>query len=323
MKLILAIDGGGTRTRCRLIDGAGNTLGTGSGGPSNHLLVDRETVRRSLIDATAFALAGAGIQCDKVSIVSAGLAGVDYNGNGAAEMAELLNDIGFANTLIEGDMVIAHAGALAGEPGVLALAGTGSSVLGIGQDGRRIKVGGWGPVYGDEGSAYRIGQAALRAAARDFDGRGPKTELTPSIMKELKLSDFSESIDAVYLGPMQPRQIAGLSKIVDQTAEGGDKVAIEILELAGRELAECAAAAVRRFGLSDGDIKVSYQGSVMTSSELVRESFSRSLSAEFAEVSVTAPRFPPVTGAYLLGRAAIGLPEGAEIFAALSERVKV
>ena len=179
MKLILAIDGGGTRTRCHLIDGAGNTLGTGSGGPSNHLLVDRETVRRSLIDATAFALAGSGKRSDDVSIVSAGLAGVDYNGNGAAEMKELLNEIGFASTLVEGDMVIAHAGALAGEPGVLALAGTGSSVLGIGQDGNRIKVGGWGPVFGDEGSAYRIGQAALRGAARDYDGRGPNTDFSP------------------------------------------------------------------------------------------------------------------------------------------------
>jgi N-acetylglucosamine kinase len=319
MKPILAIDGGGTRTRCLLIDGAGNTLGSGSGGPSNHLLVDRETVRRSLIDATAFALAGAGMQSDEVSIVSAGLAGVDYNGNGAAEMAELLNDIGFANTLIEGDMVIAHTGALAGEPGVLALAGTGSSVLGVGEDGRRIKIGGWGPVFGDEGSAYRIGQAALRAAARDFDGRGPMTGLTSAVVEDLGINNFGESIDAVYLRPMEPRQIARLSEVVNRCAGSGDRVAIDILTSAGGELAECAAAAVRRLGISVGTVKVSYQGSVVTASEIVRESFCRAVSSEVAEVTVTAPRFPPVIGAYLLGRTAIGLLNREEILTVLAE----
>ena len=323
MKLILAIDGGGTRTRCRLIDGAGKTLGTGSGGPSNHLLVDRETVRRSLIDATAFALAGAGKQSEQITIVSAGLAGVDYDGAGAGEIKELLGEIGFEETLIEGDMVIAHAGALGGEPGVLALAGTGSSVLGVGQNGRRLKVGGWGPVFGDEGSAYRIGQAGLRAAARDFDGRGPTTALTPAIVEDLGLKDFGETIEAVYLGDMQPRQIALLSELVDRSARAGDKVALGILESAGRELAECAAAAIKRLGLSDRHVEVSFQGSVMTASEVVRENFSRALSAEFTGVRIMAPRFSPVVGAYLLGRAAIGLPNREEVFAALSERVTI
>ncbi len=98
----------------------------------------------------------------EVSLIAAGLAGVDYDGSGEPEMRELFVDLGYKNSLIEGDMVMAHSGALAGDPGVLALAGTGSSVLGIGQGGERVKVGGWGPVFGDEGSG--ISYRAVRPA---------------------------------------------------------------------------------------------------------------------------------------------------------------
>ena len=122
---------------------------------------------------------------------------------------------------------------------------------------------------------------------------------------------------------MEPRQIATLSEIVDRAAIAGDKVAFDILTTAGSELAECAAAAVRRLGISGGQARVSYQGSVMTASEIVRESFCRAVSSAFEGVSVTAPRFQPVIGAYLLGRTAIALSNREEIFTALSDPVKV
>src|SRR5688500_18634338 len=148
MKVILAIDGGGSRTRCLALNRDGKILGAGAGGASNHLLVDKRIVRASLNEAINAALAEANLISADVVCVSAGLAGVDYNGAGADEMRNLFCEFGFADPVVNGDMVIAHAGALAGEAGVLALAGTGSCILGIDAAGCRVKVGGWGPVYG-------------------------------------------------------------------------------------------------------------------------------------------------------------------------------
>jgi glucosamine kinase len=48
MEIILAIDGGGSRTRCLAIDRDGRVVGEGAGGPSNHLLVEAAVVARSL-----------------------------------------------------------------------------------------------------------------------------------------------------------------------------------------------------------------------------------------------------------------------------------
>ena len=306
MSVILAVDGGGSRTRCVAFDDAGNALGSGESGPSNHLLVELSTVAASIKEAISDALTAANKTRGDVSLVAAGLAGVDYDGSGESEMRELFRDLGYEKTLIEGDMVMAHAGALAGEPGVLALAGTGSSVLGISAKGSRVKVGGWGPVFGDEGSAHRIGQSALRAAASDFDGRGPKTDLTGAIIETMGLNSFEESVKAIYIKGMEPREIARLSKTANAVAEAGDEVARRIFETAGIELAACVAAAVVRLA-ADGEILVSYEGSVITSCGLMRDSFCQHLLAEFPSVTIVPPRFSPVVGAYLLGRTKLDL----------------
>ena len=305
VKVILAIDGGGSRTRCLAIDRQGRVVGQAQGGPSNHLLVAADVVRRSLTETIDHTLVSGGLDRADVVGVSAGLAGVDFDGAGAPVMEELLGELGFDRALVNGDMVVAHAGALVMRPGVMALAGTGSAILGIGAKGERVKVGGWGPVYGDEGSAYRIGQMSLRAAARDYDGRGPTTSLTQVLLAFLGETEFRETLARVYVKGMEPREIAALSIIAYETAVAGDQVARTIFLTAADELAEGVEAAIRQLGLGD-ETQVSYQGAVLESCALVRERFAEVLRSHFPGISIVAPRFEPVIGAYLLGCKSLG-----------------
>jgi N-acetylglucosamine kinase-like BadF-type ATPase len=305
METLLAIDGGGSRTRCLAITREGRVIGSAESGASNHLLVGIDVVEASLHEAINSALAQAGAKRTEAICVSAGLAGVDYDGNGAAEMERLLNRFGFAHTVINGDMVIAHVGALGSRPGVLALAGTGSVILGIGPAGERVKVGGWGPVYGDEGSAYQIARMALIAAARAYDGRGPETSLLEGISQTLGLQDFRETVSRIYVQKMESREIAELSRVTYETAESGDRVAQGIFLHAAGDLAEAVGIAIRKLNLA-GERLVSYQGSILSGCALVRERFSELLQQEFPGIAIRAPRFAPVIGAYLLGCTALG-----------------
>lgn len=304
--IILAIDGGGSRTRCLAMDRDGRVLGAGESGASNHLLVDLPTVKESLSQAVETALSLAGRTVSDVACVSAGMAGVDYDGAGSVEMEDVFREFGFGEAVVNGDMVIAHVGALAGEPGVLALAGTGSSILGIAADNRRVKVGGWGPIFGDEGSAYGIAQNCLRAAARSFDGRAGKTALLGAITAALGIGDFSNSVKRIYVERMEPRDIAALCRAAYEVAEGGDETAVEVFRRAGDELAESASAAARRLGLEGSDARFSYQGSVLESCAIVRERFAELLKKYFTDASVVAPRHKPVIGAFLIGCSAVG-----------------
>jgi N-acetylglucosamine kinase-like BadF-type ATPase len=320
MKVVLAIDGGGSRTRCLAIDREGRIAGAGASGPSNHLLVAMETVRQSLVEATGKALAEGGLRPEDVVCVSAGLAGVDHDGTGGSEIEGLLCEIGFTSSIVNGDMVIAHAGALGGRPGVLALAGTGSCVLGVGPHGERVKVGGWGPVYGDEGSAYRIGQKALVAAAKAYDGRGPLTSLVPALLRALEIRDFRDTVARVYVEGMEPRQIALLSRVAYEVAESGDETARDIFMEAGEELAESVAAAINRLNVIPAEMLVSYQGSVLEACSLVREKFGAVLKQAFPEITIIPPQFEPVIGALLVGFEKLGLRLHGAAWEALGRR---
>ncbi|HAF12760.1 MAG TPA: hypothetical protein DHU55_12560 [Blastocatellia bacterium] len=320
MEVILAIDGGGSRTRCLAIDQRGQVVSKGESGPSNHLLVARDVVKRSLAEAIDQTLTLGHLNRDDIICVSAGLAGVDFDGADAPAMEELLRKLGFAHAVVNGDMMIAHAGAFGMHEGVIALAGTGSAILGIGAGGKRVKVGGWGPVYGDEGSAYRIGQMSIRAAARDYDGRGPETSLTEALLRGLGLHEFRETVSRVYVEGMEPREIAALSSVAYEAAVAGDEVARTIFAQAGEELAESVAAAVRQLDFTGTEILVSYQGTVLEACALVRERFGDALRDGFPNIAIVPPRFEPVIGAYLLGCQALEWRADANVFAALEER---
>lgn len=320
MEIILAIDGGGSRTRCLAIDKRGCVVGGSESGPSNHLLVAREIVIGTLRAATDEALARGRVQRTDALCVSAGLAGVDYDGTGALEMEEVFRELGFARPIVNGDMVIAHYGALGGHPGILALAGTGSSILGIGAQGERVKIGGWGPVYGDEGSAYWIARQSLVMAARNYDSRGPDTALLGAILQALGLKDFKETVSRIYVDGMEARDIARLSRVAYEVALAGDPVARRIFTLAGEEVAEGVAAAIRRLGSEEQVALVSYQGSILESCDLVRETFITSLQRLVPRVSVLPPRFDPVIGAYLLGCEAMGWTIDSHLLQRLEEQ---
>jgi len=306
MKVVLAIDGGGSRTRCLAIDQHGRVVSQAETGPSNHLLVDAQVVATSLAEAIDQTLKLGDLSRDAVACVSAGLAGVDFDGNGASQMEELLGQLGFANLVVNGDMIIAHAGALLLHPGVVALAGTGSVVLGVDLDNKRVKVGGWGPIYGDEGSAYRIGEMSLRAAAKAYDKRGPVTRLTEALLEDLGLDEFRDTVAQVYVKGMEPRHIAALSRVAYEVAETGDEVARSIFFQAGDELADSVEAAIRQLDFQSSEVKVSHQGSLMTSCRIMRERFIGQLQRRVPRLVVTPPVFEPVIGAYLLGCKALG-----------------
>lgn len=304
--VILAIDGGATRTRCLAMDRDGRVLGRGEGGPSNHLLVDHASARRSVSNAMDRALASAGLSRSAVRCVAAGLAGVDCDGAGADVGRRLIDGVGAAVVAIEGDVVIAHLAALGGCPGVVALAGTGSNILGIGPDGTRVKVGGWGPLYGNEGSAHEIARQALVAAARAYDGLGPATALVRAFLQRFGLRDFREMLKAIYDAGLGTSEIAALAPLVEEAAKSGDDVGGEILVRAGTDLAEGVATVINRLRLEHP--LVSYQGAVLESCAAAREAFVRALRQRVDRVRIEAPMYEPIIGAYMLGRRALNWP---------------
>lgn len=151
--------------------------------------------------------------------------------------------VGAGQLCVVHDSVNALEGATAGQTGLIVIAGTGSVVSrGRNSQGRDLRVGGWGHLFGDEGSAYWIGREAVRALLGAFDQTGEAKQLTPMFFKRLHVSSAYELKDMYYSGCFTRDHLAGLSIWVNEAAEAGDFVVRHILCSAGEELARLALA---------------------------------------------------------------------------------
>nr|WP_227371028.1 N-acetylmuramic acid 6-phosphate etherase [Mycobacterium fragae] len=164
--MILAVDLG--KTSCRAA--AGGRRAEGAGAPG---LATPGGVRAA--EAAILAVAR---ELGPAHEVIVGAAGALAAPDAARALGDaLLASLRAERVAVTSDAVIAHAGALDGQPGVVLIAGTGVVALGIGADGALRTADGWGPWLGDEGGGAWIGAAGLRAALHAHDGRGRSTTL--------------------------------------------------------------------------------------------------------------------------------------------------
>ena len=180
--LFLGIDAGGTHCRARLVDAAGSVLGTGRAGPANLTLgIDR--AHEAIMTASARAFATAGLACEAAQRTHAGMgiAGID---DPRLARAIARCRFGFASVTLRSDAITACLGAHGEQDGGLLILGTGSQ--GVVRCGRQFRrVGGWGFMISDHGSAAVLGHAALRQALLAHDGVVPASPLTRRLMRRL------------------------------------------------------------------------------------------------------------------------------------------
>lgn len=245
-ELFMGIDGGGSRCRARLRDGAGTPLATAQGGSANvYLDFDGAiaAIRATVTEALAAARIGTGPGC-RLNL-GLGLAGVSSPDIAREVEAALLEagDLGLASVRVANDAVTACLGAHAGRDGGLVIAGTGSAGLAL-LGGREVFVGGRGFVLGDDGSGARIGHESWRRALRAHDGLEEHTPFTRKLMAQ-----FGDEPAAVIRWGLKARSsdYGAYAPACFTAAGAGDAVALSIVRSAGEALAELEAA-LRRHG---------------------------------------------------------------------------
>lgn len=250
MKFFVGIDGGGSGTRAVVLDDVLQPLGRGESGPSNHYVTGAQGAARNCLYAVEAAVAEVRrlkpeFSPNAIEAWGLGLAGV-RRAKDAALMEEALRDvIGGKPFFLDTDVAAAHAGAFAGGPGVVLSAGTGAIAYGADETSERFYSDGWGPLLGDEGSAYWIGVEALRAVCRAFDQRGPRTRLTAPVFDNLQLSHMDQLVPLIHAPQTTRDVIAKLARLVFDAAENGDAVSLEIRQGAAWHLGNSVAAVGR------------------------------------------------------------------------------
>jgi len=304
MPLFLGVDGGQSSTTALVGDEAGRVLGSGTGGPCNHVgaAEGRDKLARAVTASVAAACAQAQLDPRQIHFEAAcfGMSG------GPDDKESILSGILPARKLIvTHDALIALSGATAGEPGVVVIAGTGSIAFGRNAAGETARAGGWGFLFGDEGGGFDIVRQAVRAALRFEEGWGPDTALHAVLMDATGAPDANEAMHRLYTDDWPRPRVASLSKLVDGAAAEGDPVARDILANAAQQLAMLAITVRQQlFGAGEA-VTICHIGGVFRSQYLM---------ARFRQLVELAdgcwpepPRYGPAAGALIEAYRAVGV----------------
>jgi N-acetylglucosamine kinase-like BadF-type ATPase len=310
---LLGVDGGGTSTVAWISDLHGNVLARAVSGPSNSKAVGLEAARQALIDAITCARAAANLSAQPALAACFGLAGLDRGGE-KRDLQAWVQEMNWADRLVlvnDGDLLLA-----AGTPegwGIGAISGTGSIVVGRAPTGAMARAGGWGHLFGDEGSGYWVVLEALRRLARVSDGREPGGEalaqdpLCVKFLHDQKVDRPSDLVTAIYADGVDRARLARMAPLVTAAADEGSGAAREILDRAALELARAVIAVHQSLDLKPTEpYPLVLAGSFLLSSHRVATGLLGQLEQSSARPASVTPVPDPVFGALTLARRALG-----------------
>lgn len=310
--LLLAIDGGQTSSESLLVDSGGRILALGHGGPMDHVFVGAgERARAAIHQAIQSAFTVAGGEPVAATVV-AGMTGVGRGEPELAKLAAIIAEVVQAGRIVVvPDYVASLAGASAGGPGVVVVAGGGAVAYARNPDGRDAVAGGYGYLLGDEGGGYDIGRRAIAAAIRAQDGRGAPTALEPLVMRAFNLAQLDDIKRVIYVPAFSRDQLAALVPLVAGAARDGDPVAGGIMQTAGEELAQIGLAAAHMVYGEGEPIHIYPTGGVFRAGAVLCRPFEDAIQSRWSRAVVRAAQHSPVTGALLLAAQLYGIDDAA------------
>ncbi|MGO4301720.1 BadF/BadG/BcrA/BcrD ATPase family protein [Leifsonia sp. RAF41] len=228
--VLVAIDGGNSKTEvvvlARAQDGLverARAIGAGSGAGPDAVVAEVGALLRQT-----------GTEPAQVSRVSAAVAGLDFPGDDVGYRTALSGLFPHAQVDVMGDAVaVLEAGAGSGHA-LAIVCGAGLNAVARGPLGvATVPALGW--ASGDGGGGDELGRAAVRAAARAEDGRGPATTLRALVLTETEAADTVELARSIRDGRVSMRQVGALAAIVARAAADGDAVAGNLIAHAASE----------------------------------------------------------------------------------------
>ena len=316
-RLILAVDGGASKTDVWLLGADGVVRGSARGPGSNHQLSGLDAAMDSVGSAVESAMGDAGLGARGIPVAGTGvycLAGVDLPVDEERLTAAVVSR-GWTtdSTVLNDSLAVLRAGVRSGW-GVGVVCGSGLNCVGLGPDGSVVRFPSLGELSGDlaAGGSW-LGVRALGLALRFRDGRGGPTALVDAVPAHFGLPDPEAVLTAVYTGGIGYGRLFELAEVCVQAAAAGDATAADAVGILVDEVVAMVTATSRRLGVTDDQVEVVLGGGLFDSEysafgERVEAGVRRGTPrAVFRRLDA-----PPVLGAALLGLDSMCADEQAE-----------
>jgi N-acetylglucosamine kinase-like BadF-type ATPase len=309
---VLAVDGGNSKTDLALLEADGSVLALVRGPLSSpqHLGVEGCLAVVESLLADAIREARLEDQASRVADVAALLmAGVDFPAEEDA-VRDAVEKRGWARRVhVDNDtFAVLRAGTARGW-GIAVTCGAGINCVGVSPDGRHARFPALGAITGDWGGGADLGLAAVSAAARSEDGRGPRTSLERAVPAHFGLATPSELAEAMHTGRIEQRRVIELAPLV-LTEAADDAVAAELVQRLAAEVVALARVALTRLGLAGEPVEVLLGGGVLqdVDGDLLA-AIDSGLRGSAPAVTVRPTASPAIVGAALIGLDELGAGE--------------
>jgi N-acetylglucosamine kinase-like BadF-type ATPase len=325
VRVVVGVDGGGTKTEAVIADERGAFLGLGRSGPSNWEDVGLGGAGASFRVAVGEALAAADAKPEDVAYTVFGLAGVDWPSDvGRLGFAIDPLGLGGGRAIVNDSEIVLRSGTDSADA-VAVVAGGGSVVAGRNAAGETFRTLGLGPLFGDFSSAIDVSEEAVRAVARAYTGRGPSTALTEALRRRFERATADDLLEFLSRRELHGRienEVENVSPLVIETAANGDGVAREILDRVGREMGSDVVLVAARLGMLRRPFDVVLAGGFLVAAgEFVTEPLEQVVRLETSDATFVHLSTAPVVGAVLMALEAVGGDAGAEVRSRLRSAV--
>jgi N-acetylglucosamine kinase-like BadF-type ATPase len=314
--LIIAVDGGNSKTDVVLLRADGTVLSSVRGEGSSPHNLGLEPAVHVVDELVELAWLRAGFpprDGSKAGVAAVFMAGADLPAEEVA-LADAVEAKGWAEQSHVANDVFAVLWAATGTGhGVAVTVGAGVNCVGSSPSGRRAWFPALGAITGDWGGGPDIGMAALGAGVRAEDGRGPATTLAGTVATYFGCTTALDVAVAIHQGRLSAARLIEVPPLVVTAAEAGDGEAIAILHRQGAEVTRLVIAALGQLEMRDAPANVALGGSVLVSSRSILMDFIvKSIRAEAPNAQTMLCTTPPVVGAALAGLSLAGASDAAE-----------
>lgn len=263
MKYVIGIDCGGTKTHAIAYDLEGNVLGETIEGFGN-LLVSYEQAKKNIFRAMNELLIRLGrVDCQLIAL---GIAGID--GGGLREKFQKELTYFDYPVYLYNDAQFSYLAKVGFQPGILAIAGTGSAFFGL-KENQWYRVGGWGQLLGDEGSAYHLAIAAIKLVLAEFDEGKTLSPFANDLLAFFGAEDVMSLVKIIY--QKKKGEIASVAAFCSSYEQDDIRVS-ELLKQTGELLATQVIQLADKMKLTSG-FCLGINGSLLEKQATVRHVF--------------------------------------------------
>lgn len=298
MSFILAIDGGGSKTKTLCADQSGQVVGEGLSGASS--------LTATSVGAAGFSLRESIRQATeklptdyRIPHLVMGLAGMDTQSEQARAyeaFKKITSQFRVEKFILVNDIQIALESGTDKPNAIALIAGTGSNCFARNAEGKTTRIGGMDFLLTDQGSGYAIGRRAMREAVKSYDGRTKKSVLEQLVCAHFQIDSIADLKDKVHNPLISKTRVAELAIICFDAAWQGDEVAKQIIQDAVAQLIITIEAAVSKLDLADRDTDLVLAGSIATKDQISKV-LKEQLQKKYLQLNIVVPEKAPVYGA--------------------------